>query len=323
MDETVNIENVTTVGIKRSESAILRCVGNTPMIPMTSICPDCRAEILLKCEFFNPTGSVKDRIAKYIVEKAERTGELKKDSIIVEVSSGNTGISFAMVAALKGYPLKIIMPETMSAERSYIMNALGAEVVTVTAEESFVGGLELSRKMAEEDERVFLPRQFENEDNIEAHEMYTGPEIIEQTDGKIDYFVAGVGTGGTIMGVARAMRTAGIPAKIIALEPAEAPVLSGGKPGKHGIQGLGDGFVPNIIDKEYVDDVITVSTEEAYDMSRKLTKLMGMVVGISSGANVAGAIKIGREAKIGETIVTIVPDRGERYFSTGLYGTQA
>lgn len=304
-----------------NESAILRSIGNTPMIPMSSICPDCKADILLKCELFNPTGSVKDRIAKYIVEKAERTGELTKDSIIVEVSSGNTGISFAMVAALKGYPLKIIMPETMSAERSYIMKALGAEVITVTAEESFIGGLELSRKMAEEDDRVFLPRQFENEYNIEAHEMYTGPEIIEQTGGKIDYFVAGVGTGGTVMGVARAMRTAGIPAKIIALEPSEAPVLSGGTPGKHGIQGLGDGFVPNIIDKEYIDDIVTVSTEEACDMSRKLTRLMGLVVGISSGANVAGSIKIGRKAELGEKIVTIVPDRGERYFSTGLFCT--
>ncbi len=161
------------------KSIILRNIGNTPMIPMPSMCPDCSAEIWLKCELFNPSGSVKDRIAKYIVEKAERTGELKPDSIIVEVSSGNTGISFAMVAALRGYPLKIIMPEHMSEERSYIIKSLGAEVITVTTEEGFVGGLELSRQMAAEDDRVFLPRQFENHDNIEAHEMYTGPEIIQ------------------------------------------------------------------------------------------------------------------------------------------------
>jgi cysteine synthase A len=267
----------------------------------------------------NPSGSVKDRIAKYIVEKAERTGYLKPDSTVVEVSSGNTGISFAMVAALKGYPLKVIMPENMSAERSKYMKALGAEVITVSEEEGFLGALELSRQMAEKDPRIFLPRQFENEANLEAHEMYTGPEIIEQTGGSFDYFAAGIGTGGTLMGIGRAIERAGVNAKVVAVEPAEAPVLAGGKPGKHGIQGLGDGFVPNIVNRDSIDEVVSVSTELAYTTARMVSRLVGIIVGVSSGANVAGALEIGRRAENDEKIVTLLPDRGERYFSTGLY----
>jgi cysteine synthase A len=298
---------------------MLRHVGNTPLIELPPLDDEPAAAILAKLELFNPSGSVKDRIAKYIVEKAERRGELKAGMVIVEVTSGNTGIGFAMVAAAKGYKMRVLMPEHMSEERRLIMKALGAELILTPEGEGFVGALEVSREMAAEDDNVYLPRQFENPYNTEAHKLFTGTEIIHQTGGHVDAFVAGVGTGGTLMGVAEAFREAHVPARIVAVEPAEAAVMSGGKPGKHKIQGLGDGFVPNLIDMSTVDAVETAASDESLEKARELTARLGLLVGISSGANVIAAQREARRLGPGKKVVTILPDRGERYFSTELY----
>ncbi|MFQ6618642.1 MAG: cysteine synthase A [Fidelibacterota bacterium] len=298
---------------------LLSSVGSTPLIELPVIDPDCPAKIFAKLELFNPSGSVKDRIAKHIIEKAEREGKLREDSIVVEATSGNTGISFAMVAALKGYKMRVLMPESMSKERVYIMKALGAEVVLTPEEDGFLGAIRRSREMAEEDPRVFLPLQFENPDNTEAHCLFTGREILEQMKERIDVFVAGVGTGGTIMGVARAFREADMDVLVVAVEPEEAAVLSGGLPGPHKIQGLGDGFVPNLVDISRIDEVVKVSSGSAIDMAHRISRSLGLIVGISSGANVYGSIEIGKRLGGGLKIVTIFPDRGERYFSTDLF----
>ncbi len=295
----------------------LACVGNTPMVRLPS--DDGAADILGKAELFNPSGSVKDRLAKFAVEAAERRGELVPGNVIVEVTSGNTGISLAMVAAAKGYALKILMPEQMSVERRIIMEALGAEVILTPEKEGFVGAIDRSREMAAKDDAVWLPRQFENIDNVHAHRMFTGAEVISQTHGRVNAFVAGVGTGGTVMGVARALRDASMPAAIVAVEPAEAAVLSGGTPGRHKIQGLGDGFVPNLIDRDLVNRVEAVSSEDAMRGAQELTSALGVLVGISSGANYVAARRVARDLGRGQTVVTVLPDRGERYFSTELY----
>jgi cysteine synthase A len=288
---------------------MLRQIGNTPLIELPPLGAEPAAKICAKLERFNPSGSVKDRIAKYIVEKAERRGELKPGMVIVEVTSGNTGISFAMVAAAKGYEMRVLMPEHMSEERRMIMKALGAEVISTPEAEGFLGALAVSEEMAAEDANLYLPRQFENPYNPEAHKLFTGTEIIHQTGGVVDSFVAGVGTGGTIMGVAEAFREAHVPARIVAVEPAEAAVMSGGEPGKHKIQGLGDGFVPNLIDTSLIDTIETVPSDDAIDVARELTTRLGLLVGISS--------RLGP----GKKVVTVLPDRGERYFSTELYSS--
>ncbi len=298
---------------------MLRQVGNTPLIELPPLDDEPAATILAKLELFNPSGSVKDRIAKYIVEKAERRGELKPGMVIVEVTSGNTGISFAMVAAAKGYKMRVLMPEHMSEERRVIMKALGAELILTPESEGFIGALAGSEEMAAEDANIYLPRQFENPYNTEVHKLFTGTEIIHQTDGHVDAFVAGVGTGGTIMGVAEAFREAHVPARIIAVEPAEAAVMSGGKPGKHKIQGLGDGFVPNLIDMSLIDTIEMTASDDAIEMARELTARLGLLVGISSGANVIAAKREANRLGSGKRVVTVLPDRGERYFSTELY----
>ena len=304
-------------------TTILDHVGPTPIIPLGKLEDRCEANLFAKLELMNPSGSVKDRIGKYIVEKAERTGKLKPDSIIVEVTSGNTGISFAMVAAARGYAIKILMPENMTQERVTIMRALGAEVILTPADEGFLGALATSRKLADEDPRVFLPRQFENRDNIEAHKFFTGAEIVRQMGNEVNAFVAGIGTGGTIMGVAEMFEEAGVCAHIVAVEPAEAAVLSGKQPGRHKIQGLGDGFVPNLVDRSKIDDVIEVASDDAIAMAQRLTQALGLLVGISSGANALGAIEMGRRLGPGANVLTVLPDRGDRYFSTELYGGEA
>ncbi len=300
---------------------MLRHVGNTPLIELPPLDGEPAATIFAKLELFNPSGSVKDRIAKYIVEKAERRGELKAGMVIVEVTSGNTGIAFAMVAAAKGYKMRVLMPEHMSEERRVIMRALGAEVILTPEDEGFVGALQTSEGMAAGDANIYLPRQFENPYNTEAHKLFTGTEIIHQTGGMVDSFVAGVGTGGTIMGVAEAFRETHVPARIVAVEPAEAAVMSGGEPGKHKIQGLGDGFVPNLINMSLIDAVETVTSDDALEMAREVTARLGLLVGISSGANVIAARREARRLGPGKRVVTVLPDRGERYFSTELYRT--
>jgi cysteine synthase A len=298
---------------------MLEAVGETPIIQLPQLDPECEANIFAKLELFNPSGSVKDRIARYIVDKAERTGELRPDSIIVEVTSGNTGIALSMVAAACGYAICILMPEHMSKERAMIMRALGAEVVLTPEADGFLGALEISRKMAADNPKVFLPRQFENHANVEAHKYFTATEIMRQMGNDLDAFVAGIGTGGTLMGVAEAFEEARIKAKICAVEPAEAPVLTGGEPGKHRIQGLGDGFLPSLVEVERLDDVINVSSEDAIQMAIKLTAKLGLLVGISSGANVFAAVEEGKKLGKGKNVVTVIPDRGERYFSTEMF----
>jgi cysteine synthase len=277
-----------------------------------------------KLEFMNPTGSVKDRISHYIIERAEERGELKPDSIIVEATSGNTGIGLAMVCAVKGYKLIIVMPEHMSLERRKIMTSMGAELCLTPTAESFAGARARAEAMAAKDPRVFLTRQFQNEDNINCHYQTTAIEILRQLVGvRIDAFVAGIGTGGTLMGVGRRLRAFNPAVKLVAVEPTEAAILSGCQSmGVHQIAGIGDGFVPEIVDVNLLDWVEAVPGVEAVKMARKISTEYGMMVGVSSGANVLAAIgavkKLGPEA----TVVTVLPDRSERYFSTDLYAVK-
>ena len=297
---------------------ILESVGNTPLIKLPSLDQNLEANIYVKLEFLNPSGSIKDRLAKYIIEKAEKEGRLNKDSIIVEVSSGNTGIAFSMAAACRGYKLKILIPEGMCRESAKLIKAFGAEVIITPASEGFEGAIKLSKEMAGQDPHIFLPQQFENEDNIEDHYLTTGQEIIKQLS-HIDAFVAGVGTGGTLMGVAKALKKINPKTKIIAVEPAESAVMSGKSPGPHKIFGIGEGFIPSLIRMDTIDDVIAVKSDDAVKMTKKLIQRLGLMVGISSGANVIGALETARKIGLDKNIVTLLPDRGERYFSTDLF----
>jgi cysteine synthase A len=273
-----------------------------------------------KLEFMNPSGSVKDRIAKYMIESAEKRGILKPDSIIVEATSGNTGIALAMVAAAKGYKMAVFMPEHMSKERIRLMENLGADVCLTPKEEGFQGAVNKTEKIAKEKPNVYLTKQFSNEENVTAHFQTTGREIIEQVNEKIDAFVAGVGTGGTLFGVGRALRKVNPDVKLVAVEPAESAVLSGETNIQdHKIAGIGDGFIPQIVKMDELDFVAKVKSDDAVEMSKRLCRQYGLMVGISSGANVLGVIqtleKIGRD----KVAVTVLPDRTERYFSTDLY----
>jgi cysteine synthase A len=301
--------------------SVLDFIGNTPMMEL-SVEHDGRPwRFFAKLEFMNPTGSVKDRIAHYIVERAEERGELKPDSVIVEATSGNTGIGLAMVCAVKGYKLIIVMPEHMSAERRKIMTGLGAELCLTPTADSFAGARARAEAMATKDPKVFLTRQFQNDDNIACHYRTTGVEILRQLAGtRIDAFVAGVGTGGTLMGVGRRLREINPNVRLVAVEPTEAAILSGGvSVAAHPIAGIGDGFVPEIVDIKLLDWVEAVPGAEAVRMARHVGARYGMMVGVSSGANVLAAIaalrKLGPEANV----VTVLPDRSERYFSTDLY----
>jgi len=298
----------------------LETIGNTPIIPIRLPGDKPMATIYGKLEFFNPSGSVKDRIAKYIIEMAEKRGILKKDSIIVEATSGNMGIALSMVGAAKGYKVVIIMPEHMSQERIKIMRAFGAKVILTPKSGGFLEPVRRTEEMAKRNPKVFLPCQFSNRDNTEIHRITTGREIIRQTKGKIDAFVAGIGTGGTLMGVAEALREAKIKAKIVAVEPTEAAILSGEvEMCSHGIQGIGDGFIPELVKTEQIDEVVKVRTEDATRLTRRLIRELGMPVGISSGANYYAARKVAAKLGPGKTVVTIIPDRMERYFSTPLF----
>ncbi len=292
-------------------------VGNTPLVKLHQ---NTKATILAKLESFNPAASVKDRIGVAMIEAAEQAGQLKKDSIIIEVTSGNTGIALAWVAAARGYRIKLVMPETMSVERRKLMTQFGAELILTDGAGGMKGAIEKAAELAASDPKTVLLDQFKNPANSEIHRQTTAEEIWEDTDGKIDIFVAGIGTGGTITGVGEVLKKNNPTIKIVAVEPADSQVLGGGQPGPHKIQGIGAGFIPEILNTEIYDEVLPVSNANAFDIAKKLAREEGLLVGISSGAAAAAAIEIAnREENAGKTIVVILPDTGERYLSTALF----
>jgi len=299
-------------------NTILDAVGNTPMVRLNRVVPEGAATVYAKLESFNPMWSVKDRIAKAMIEVAERKGKINKDTTVIEPTSGNTGIGLAMVCAVKGYRLVLTMPETMSMERRRVLKALGAELVLTPGPEGMGGAIRRAEELAKTTPNSFMPQQFRNKANPWIHRKTTAREITRAVDA-IDAFVAGVGTGGTITGVGQVLRRRYPQVKIYAVEPADSPVLSGGKPGPHKIQGIGAGFVPEILDTKVYDAVITVATKDAIETSRSLARLEGLFVGISSGAAAWAAIKVAKELGAGKTVVTVLPDLGERYLSTELF----
>ena len=300
----------------------LELIGHTPLIEVKRLerKENLKAKLLIKTEYFNPSGSVKDRAALYMINDAEERGLLKEGSTIIEPTSGNTGIGLAAIAAVKGYRIILTMPETMSVERRNILKAYGAEVVLTEGAKGMAGAIAKAEELAKEIPGSFIPGQFDNPANPRAHIESTGPEIWEDTDGEVDIFVAGAGTGGTVTGVGEYLKAKKADIKIAAVEPAGSPVLSGGKPGPHGLQGIGAGFVPKILNTEIYDEVITVENEEAYAASRNLTKTEGILTGISSGAALhAGMLLAKRPENAGKTIVVLLPDSGDRYYSTPLF----
>lgn len=291
-------------------------IGNTPMLQIVN--DNCR--ILCKIEGKNPGGSIKDRVALAMIEDAELRGVLNEDSCIIEATSGNTGIGLCAIAAAKGYPITIVMPDNMSMERRQLMSAYGARVVLSPASEGMEGAVKLAKQLAQEAGNAFIPNQFENPANPKAHYITTGPEIWQQTNGKVDIFVAGIGTGGTITGVGRFLKEENPNIQIIGVEPAGSAVLSGKSRGPHRIQGIGPGFIPNVLDTSILNDVIPVTDEDAIDSTKHFAMRQGLLVGISSGAALCAAEKLARRPENkGKTIVTILPDSGERYLSTGIY----
>ena len=297
-------------------------IGHTPLLELTHIekQEDLKATILAKLEYFNPAGSVKDRIAKKMIDDAEATGKLKPGSVIIEPTSGNTGIGLAAVAAAKGYRIIIVMPETMSVERRQLMKAYGAELVLSEGAKGMKGAIAKADELAKELPNSFIPGQFVNPANPAAHKATTGPEIWEDTDGKVDIFVAGVGTGGTITGVGEYLKSQNPNVKVVAVEPATSPVLSKGTAGAHKIQGIGAGFVPDVLDTKVYDEVIPVENEDAFAAGRLVGRKEGVLVGISSGAAVWAAIELAkRPENKGKTIVVLLPDTGDRYLSTPLF----
>ena len=294
---------------------ILNTIGHTPMLDLRHLGD---GDVFAKAEFLNPGGSVKDRVALHIVQQSEKSGALKRGSAIVEATSGNTGIGFAFVGVRKGYRVIIVMPENMSEERKKIIRALGAELVLTPGADGISGAVERVRQMAEADPNIFVPGQFVNPLNPETHYLNTGPEIWEQMEGNVDAFVAGVGSGGTLGGVGKFLKEKRPDILLVAVEPTNAAALLGHEPGLHCIQGIGDGFIPPVLDTSLIDKVVTVTDENAIDMTRKLARLEGALVGTSSGANVWAALQIASELGPGGMVVTILPDRAERYFSTAL-----
>jgi len=297
---------------------ILEAVGNTPMVRLNRIVPEGGATVYAKLESFNPMWSVKDRIAKAMIEVAERKGVVNKDTTVIEPTSGNTGIGLAMVCAVKEYKLILTMPETMTLERRKIMAAFGAQLVLTSGPEGMGGAIRRAEELAKSTPNSFMPQQFKNKANPWIHKKTTAKEIVRALD-KIDAFVAGVGTGGTITGVGQVLRRKFPQVKIFAVEPEDSPVLSGGKPGPHKIQGIGAGFVPAILDTKIYDEVIKVATKDAIETSRKLAKLEGIFVGISSGAACFAALRVAKQLGPGNTVVVVLPDLGERYLSTDLF----
>lgn len=297
-------------------------IGKTPLLELTHIEKrlGLNARILAKLEYFNPAGSVKDRIAKAMIDDAEEKGLLKPGSVIIEPTSGNTGIGLASVAAARGYRLVIVMPETMSVERRQIMKAYGAELVLTDGSKGMKGAIEKADELAKEIPNSFIPGQFVNPANPKAHFEHTGPEIFEDTDGEVDIFVAGVGTGGTVTGVGQYLKSRKPEVRVVAVEPASSAVLSTGVAGSHKIQGIGAGFVPKVLNTKVYDEIITVSNEDAFATGKLIGKSEGVLVGISSGAAVHAAVELaGRQENAGKTIVVLLPDTGDRYLSTPLF----
>lgn len=300
-------------------------IGHTPLLELSKIEKEygLKARILAKLEYLNPSGSVKDRIAKAMIDDAEAEGKITPETVIIEPTSGNTGIGLAAVAAARGYRLTIVMPETMSVERRQLMKAYGAELVLTEGAKGMKGAIEKAKELAEEIPDSFIPGQFVNPANPKAHRTGTGPEIYEDTDGNVDIFVAGVGTGGTITGVGEYLKARNPKIRIVAVEPEASPVLSSGKAGPHKIQGIGAGFVPDVLNTRIYDEVIPVSNEAAFDAGRMIGRKEGVLVGISAGAAVAAAIDLaGRPENEGRTIVVLLPDTGDRYLSTPLFAEE-
>jgi cysteine synthase A len=300
----------------------LGLVGNTPLVEVVNIEKELalKATILVKLEYFNPAGSVKDRIAKAMIEDAEERGVLKAGSVIIEPTSGNTGIGLAAIAAAKGYRVILTMPETMSVERRSILKSYGAEIVLTEGPKGMKGAIEKAEELAKEIENSFIPGQFVNPANPAIHKATTGPEIWKDTDGKVDIFIAGVGTGGTVTGVGEYLKEQNPEIKVIALEPEDSPVLSEGRAGAHKIQGIGAGFVPEVLNTKVYDEVYKASNKDAFDTAKFLAKKEGISVGISSGAALYGAIELARRLENeGNVIVALLPDSGDRYYSTALF----
>jgi len=298
--------------------SVLDLIGKTPVVKLHKV-NNTGSEIWAKLGALNPSGSIKDVMALYMMDMAEKRGELKPGARIIEATSGNTGISFAMLAQLKGHKFVAVMPEYMSRERIQMMEAFGAEIVLTLAAEGFAGAMKKFEELAKEHPDAWLPRQFDNPDNTAAHREITGKRILEEIDGEIDAFVAGVGTGGTLMGVAEALKRVYPNVKIVAVEPAESAVMSGDESGYHKIQGIGPGFIPSLINMDLIDSIVTVSSEDAITMTRSLMREEGLMVGISSGANVVAALKVAGGIGDGKTIVTVLSDRVERYISMGVF----
>jgi len=303
---------------------VTQLVGNTPLVRLHRVTEGAVADVVAKLEYFNPGGSVKDRIGVAMLDAAEEAGLLKPDTIILEPTSGNTGIALAMVAAARGYKLVLTMPDTMSIERRVLLRAYGAELVLTPGKDGMPGAIAKAEELAKSDQRYFVPQQFENPANPAIHRATTAEEVWKQTDGKIDFFISGVGTGGTITGVAQVIKERKPEAKFIAVEPAASPVLSGGQKGPHPIQGIGAGFIPPVLDQDLVDEVITVGNDDALDLARRLALEEGLLVGISSGAAVVAALQVARRPENkGKLVVVVLPSSGERYLSTVLFSDLA
>ncbi|PFX83408.1 cysteine synthase A [Bacillus toyonensis] len=302
----------------RVAQSVSELIGKTPIVKLNRIVESDSADVYLKLEFMNPGSSVKDRIALAMIEDAEKKGLLKEGDTIIEPTSGNTGIGLAMVAAAKGYKAILVMPETMSIERRNLLRAYGAELVLTPGPEGMGGAIRKATELAKE-HGYFIPQQFQNQSNPEIHRLTTGPEIVEQMGDQLDAFIAGIGTGGTITGAGEVLKEAYKDIKIYAVEPADSPVLSGGKPGPHKIQGIGAGFIPETLDVKVYDEIIQVKTEQAFEYARRVAKEEGILVGISSGAVIYAATEVAEKLGKGKKVLVIIPSNGERYLSTPLY----
>lgn len=308
--------------MSRVAQSLTDLIGNTPLLEISNYnqANSLQAKLLAKLEYFNPAGSVKDRIGYAMIKDAEEKGLLKENSVIIEPTSGNTGIALAFVAAARGYRLILTMPETMSVERRTLLQALGAELVLTPGPNGMPGAIAKAEELTAQIENAFMPQQFKNAANPVIHRQTTGVEIWNDTDGAVDIFVAGVGTGGTVTGVGELLKSKKAGVQIVAVEPFDSPVLSGGKPGPHKIQGIGAGFVPDVLNREIIDEIVKVKNEDAFNTARSLSKHEGLLVGISSGAAVYAATQIAKRPKNkGKTIVVLLPDTGERYLSTPLF----